>query len=371
MKIRSFNYHIKEGCKSIFKNGLMSVASIASVSACAFMLIVSLVVAINIDIALETLEENIGISLYLGETVTDEEALQIFEELKNISHIRTVEYMTKQDALDWAISEWGNDSGILEGLEKDNPFPRSFEISIENAQNQSIVIDLVTNLQLSFEKEMVAKRQASMEQMESVIQSPLTQDTIVDDIISNDNTSNSEEDSTTEIEPIEDIAEDIAIGSKNYEFLGIENIRHSQTETELLLAINSTIRLSTLVLLVVFSFISVGIIINTIKLTVYIRKSEINIMKYIGATDWCIRWPFVVEGIIIGLAGSCISTIICSIGYTEVVHYMVEKIPTITNYIQFKDTLSLFLFIGPFAIILGIILGVVGSVNSIRKYLDV
>ncbi len=361
MKIRSFNYHIREGCKSVVKNGLMSVASIASVSACAFMLIVSLALAINIDIALETLEENIGISLYLGDAVTDEEAMHILEELKNISDIRTVEYMTKQDALDWAISEWGNDSGILEGLEKDNPFPRSFEISIENAQNQAIVIDLVTELQLNFEKEMIASRQASQEQMESVIQNPLTEDIQVEDILDSDGLE-------VEETPIE---EEIEIGGKNYEFIGIENIRHSQTETELLLAINNTIRLSTLILLVVFSFISIGIIINTIKLTVYIRKTEISIMKYIGATDWFIRWPFVVEGIIIGLAGSCISTLICSIGYTEVVHYMLEKIPTITNYIHFKDTLSLFFMIGPFAIVLGVVLGVIGSISSLKKYLDV
>ncbi|MFI3231249.1 MAG: permease-like cell division protein FtsX [bacterium] len=363
MKIRSFNYHIKEGCRSVIKNGLMSIASIASVSACAFMLIISLAIAINIDIALETLEENIGISLYLGDAVTDEEAMHILEELKNISDIRTVEYMTKQDALDWAISEWGNDSGILEGLEKDNPFPRSFEISIENAQNQAIVIDLVTELQLNFEKEMVASRQVSQEQMESVIQNPLTEDIQVEDIIDSEGLEFEETPKEEEIE--------IEIGGRNYEFIGIENIRHSQTETELLLAINSTIRLSTLVLLVVFSFISVGIIINTIKLTVYIRKTEISIMKYIGATDWFIRWPFVVEGIIIGLAGSCISTIICSIGYTEVVNYMIEKIPTIVNYLHFKDTLSLFLLIGPFAIVLGVVLGVIGSVSSLKKYLDV
>ena len=126
-----------------------------------------------------------------------------------------------------------------------------------------------------------------------------------------------------------------------------------------------------IIIIFILAIISVAIIVNTIKLTVYVRKTEINIMKYVGATDWFIRWPFVIEGVLIGIIGSVIPIIICMFGYEKVVEIIYEKMSFIKNYVEFKDTLSMFLAIAPVTITLGTLLGVIGSVNSIKKHLNV
>lgn len=377
MKIRSLKYHIKQGAKSVTKNGLMSVASIASVAACAFMLIISLCIAINLDRALEKVEESIGISLYLGDEVTDEEAKGLFNKLEKIPNVTEVLYMSKQDALDWAKAEWEDDQDILAGLEDDNPFPRSFELSINGAKYQKQVIKDVTNLQKEFEIQLVKDRNKEEQQIQDIIENPLKEETTVNKETTTQATTKTKEttaNATSSDQNIKTQTEETAkinIGDKDYEYIGIEKIRHSQKESDILLAINNTVRIASIIIIFILAIISVAIIVNTIKLTVYVRKTEINIMKYVGATDWFIRWPFVIEGIIIGIIGSIIPIIICTFGYSQVVDLMYEKMPFIKNYVEFKDTLSMFLAIAPVTIILGASLGVIGSVNSIKKHLNV
>ncbi|WP_250278815.1 permease-like cell division protein FtsX [[Clostridium] colinum] len=356
MKIRSAKYHIKQGAKSITKNGLMSVASIASVAACSFILIISLCIAINLDRALEKVEESIGVSLYLGDDVKDEEIKVLFDKLSNIPNVIQVDYMSKEDALNWAKKEWQDDQNILSGLEDDNPFPRSFEISIDGAKNQKQVIKDVTNLQREFEIQLLESRKKENEEIKNIIENPLSE-------------------STTKAQNKEQTKQEDKqepnIGDEDYKYIGIEKIRHSQKESDILLAINNAIRISSIIIILILAVISVTIIINTIKLAVYIRRTEINIMKYVGATDWFIRWPFVIEGIIIGIIGSIISIIICIFGYSKAVSLIYEKMAFIENYVQFQDTFSMFLAIAPVTVILGILLGVIGSVSSIKKHLNV
>lgn len=349
MKIRSYKYHIKQGAKNITKNGLMSVASIVSVSICSFMLIISLCLAINLNIILEKIEESIGISIYIGEDVTDEEIQGIYDEIKEVPNVTSVEYMSKQDALNWAKDEWGNESGILSGFENDNPFPRSYEISINGAKYQKGVIEAVTKIQNDFEYYIVKENKEEKEKVKKVLD---------DEEINKDLNEETKQN-------------DKKIGDKDYSYTGIRKIRHSQKESDILLAINNTIRVGSMALIIILGIVAVTIIVNTIKLTVYVRKDEINIMKYVGATDWFIRWPFVIEGLIIGLIGSVIPVIICIIGYIKIVDVIYENIPIITSYGELKDTFALFLAVAPVTIILGMILGVVGSVHSVKKHLNV
>ena len=137
---------------------------------------------------------------------------------------------------------------------------------------------------------------------------------------------------------------------------GIDNIRHGQTETEVLLKASRVI--------------SIMIIINTIRISVMNRRVEINIMKYVGATDWFIRWPFIVEGIIIGIIGALVPLVLGLPIYTKVTSAIFDYLPMI-KFIQFRLTGDVFGFLFPFGIIFGVALGVIGSVSSIRKHLRV
>ena len=117
--------------------------------------------------------------------------------------------------------------------------------------------------------------------------------------------------------------------------------------------------------------ISVFIIANTIKLTVHARRKEISIMKYVGATNGFIRWPFIVEGMIIGILASSISIVLIGITYSFLAEQMVNSqfIRLINmSLVTFGDMFNSIIFV---YMLLGIGIGAIGSVISMRKYLKV
>ncbi len=159
----------------------------------------------------------------------------------------------------------------------------------------------------------------------------------------------------------------IQINGKNY----IDEIRSSDKTINALINIANGIKIVTGVLLVLLIAISVFIISNTIKLTVHARRKEISIMKYVGATNSFIRWPFIVEGIIIGIISALLTILIIYGGYT----FIISKILGVFNSIQvnvslltFKDMYQMILIV---YMALGIGIGVLGSSISMRKYLEV
>lgn len=159
----------------------------------------------------------------------------------------------------------------------------------------------------------------------------------------------------------------IQINGKNY----IDEIRSSDKTINALINIANGIKIVTGVLLVLLIAISVFIISNTIKLTVHARRKEISIMKYVGATNSFIRWPFIVEGIIIGIISALLTILIIYGGYT----FIISKILGVFNSIQvnvslltFKDMYQMILIV---YMALGIGIGVLGSSISMKKYLEV
>ena len=152
---------------------------------------------------------------------------------------------------------------------------------------------------------------------------------------------------------------------------GIANIKHAQEETNILLSISRIIHVVSAVIILSLALISVIIIMNTIKLAVNSRKDEISIMKYIGATNWFIRWPFIIEGMIIGFIGSLIPILISWPCYDKLVVIIYEKIPVIKKLFEFEPGIFIFSELAPIALALGVMIGIIGSFSSVRKYLNV
>lgn len=151
---------------------------------------------------------------------------------------------------------------------------------------------------------------------------------------------------------------------------GIDNVRHGQTETELLMKANRIFSAASVIVMLILGVISVMIIMNTIRISVVNRRVEINIMKYVGATDWFIRWPFVIEGIIIGMVGAIVPMLLGFPIYAKLTSAIYEYLPVI-KFMQFRLTGDVFSFLIPCGILFGVALGVIGSVTSIRKHLRV
>lgn len=152
----------------------------------------------------------------------------------------------------------------------------------------------------------------------------------------------------------------------------LDEIRSSDETIEMLMNIAKGIRIFTFGLLLVLIIISLVIISNTIKLTVHARRKEISIMKYVGATNSFIRWPFIVEGIIIGIVAALVAILIVGIIYNLLVQNVFLGNETVKNlgltFVSFSDMFNLMIavYFG-----LGIGIGVIGSSISMRKYLEV
>lgn len=151
-------------------------------------------------------------------------------------------------------------------------------------------------------------------------------------------------------------------------YQGVETVQYGKDIIEQLYKVAQVIRLSGIVLIVFLAGAELFIISNTIRLTVFARRREIQIMKYVGASNGFIRWPFLFEGMVIGFLGSGFASLILWEGYKMVVSEMASA------GLVFIPMIPLWPFMGYNTLIIlaaGIVIGVMGSAISLRKYMKV
>ena len=146
---------------------------------------------------------------------------------------------------------------------------------------------------------------------------------------------------------------------------GILKVNDGKAIVQKVIRVTKLIKMSSIVLMIILGLIAVFLISNTIKITVFARKREISIMRYIGATDSFIRWPFIIEGIVLGLLGSILSMAILWYGYA----YIVKRIGTgITMFSIVPAGTIMNQLSWEFALV-GMLIGGIGSLISLRKFL--
>ena len=148
---------------------------------------------------------------------------------------------------------------------------------------------------------------------------------------------------------------------------GVETITNQQELIEKISNVVDFVQILGIVLFFVFIGVSIFLIMNTIKLAVYSRRREVGIMKFVGATDWFIRWPFVIEGMIIGAVGSLLATAILYFIYRGVFGFIASNL-LIANLVPVSFVLTRLL--GGF-LVGGIVVGALGSIAALRKFLVV
>lgn len=151
----------------------------------------------------------------------------------------------------------------------------------------------------------------------------------------------------------------------------VNNIEMRDKTINALVGIANGIRWVSAGILVLLIIISIFIIANTIKLTVHARRKEISIMKYVGATNGFIRWPFIVEGIIIGVISAMISILILGLSYNLILNKIMESSITSMISITLLPFSEIFTLVVSVYLGLGIGIGCLGSIISMRKYLEV
>ncbi|MBR5798589.1 MAG: permease-like cell division protein FtsX [Lachnospiraceae bacterium] len=152
---------------------------------------------------------------------------------------------------------------------------------------------------------------------------------------------------------------------------GIRTVNRSEVTAVTLTGINSLLAYVSIGIIVILFAVSIFLISNTVTIGISVRKEEIGIMKYIGATDFFVRSPFVIEGIIIGLVGAVIPMAIIYVIYNEVLEYIVTKFSMLTKLLNFVPVETIFMNLLPIALIMGAGIGFLGSITTVRKHLKV
>ena len=282
-------------------------------------------IGVNINSILEQVQLKQGMEIFIWDEVTDEQKNNFETEIKALEGVNSVRYKNKQQALDSFKESLGaENSKVLEGYENDkNIFPASYIVTLT---------DLEKSDEIQAEVRRIGAKIATAERVGQVdlnIEETTEHDSIIKNITSSDNTINT------------------------------------------LITIVRGVRITIGVIFIILLVISITIISNTIKLTVHARRKEISIMKYVGATNSFIRWPFLVEGIIIGIIAAILTLVIVGVLYD----FVIKSIET-SNVLQ-KMGITLLQFIEiakPVAIVyavLGIGVGIIGSSVSMKKYLEV
>ena len=269
---------------------------------CATMIIfgVFLILGENINHFVQEVEEAQGIQVFATDEATDEQIQKLGEDIQKVNGVNTIEYKSKEAALDQMKQKFSENEELLEGYEGEN-----------NIFTASYVVTL-TDLNLSGQ---VQEEISKLDNVKKITSSDETVSTLID----------------------------LANG----------------------------VKIVTGVILVLLVVISIFIIANTIKLTVHARRKEISIMKYVGATNGFIRWPFIVEGMIIGIIASAISIVLVAVAYNFIAEQMVNsqfmKMVGV-SLVGFSDMFSSIIVV---YMLLGIGIGALGSIISMRKYLKV
>lgn len=293
-------YLIGEGFSNIFKNKKSTGASLMIMCATMIIFGVFLILSENMNFIVREVEEAQGIQVFATREATVEQVQQLGQQINQINGVNTIEYVSKEKALNQVKERFSEHEEFLEGYEGEN-----------NIFSDSYIVTL-TDLNL-------------LNQVR------------------------------TEIEKLSNVKE---ITSSDETVTGLINLANG-------------VKIVTGVILVLLIIISIFIISNTIKLTVHARRKEISIMKYVGATNGFIRWPFMVEGMIIGIVASAISILIVAVTYNFVAEQIVNSpfMKTIgVSLVGFSDMFSSIIFT---YMLLGIGIGAIGSIISMRKYLKV
>lgn len=170
---------------------------------------------------------------------------------------------------------------------------------------------------------------------------------------------------------MEDIEDQTELVSYIKGLEGVRKVNQSETAANTLSTFNVLIGYISLAVIVILLAVSIFLISNTVTIGIAVRKEEIAIMKLIGAKDGFVRAPFLIEGVMIGLAGSVIPLILMYFVYEKAVRYVMDRFSLLAGFLQFLPTKEVFMTLVPASLALGMGIGFLGSYITVRKHLRV
>lgn len=152
---------------------------------------------------------------------------------------------------------------------------------------------------------------------------------------------------------------------------GVRQVNRSEVTATTLTGINALIAYVSVGIIAILLAVSIFLISNTVTIGISVRKEEINIMKYIGATDFFVRSPFVIEGMLIGLIGAAIPLGLIYFLYNVVMEYILDRFAMLSHLLNFLTVEQIFNVLIPVSLGIGVGIGFFGSITTVRKHLRV
>ena len=152
---------------------------------------------------------------------------------------------------------------------------------------------------------------------------------------------------------------------------GVRKVQSNEATADGIDALSSIVGVASIGIICILLLVSIFLISNTITIGITVRKEEIQVMKLIGATNFFVRAPFIVEGIVIGLIGSTVPLILVYLMYDNLKQFMVERVSAVQRLFAFVPANEIFSVLIPVSIAIGIGLGLIGSIITTRKHLKV
>lgn len=305
MKISTGLRHLREGTKNVVRNGWMTFASVSSISISLFILGLFLLLTLNVNFLAQQIESQVEIRVYLEVDTNDTQIETLKQQIQAMPQVASVKFVSKEEGLQ-SLRERLGESG------KD--LLQGFD-GENNPLNDSFTVEVK-------EPRSVGEAAAAIEQLNDG-QSPRP----------------------------------------------IYKVSYGKGTVESMFKVTEVIRNVGLVLVLLLAVTAIFLIANTIKLTIINRRREISIMKLVGATNSFIRWPFFVEGALLGLLGSLIPIVALLYGYWALLNTsQVELNLLLIKLLPFTDVSYT---VAGLLLGLGVVIGVWGSLLSVRKYLRV
>lgn len=294
--IRIVGRSIRDAFKSVFRNFSLSMASILCATITLMVVSISLIVAGNVNVTTQNLENELSIVVYVDKSASEEDSNFLFSTIQKLPNVNNVTFKSKDE---WKLemSEYSSSYATLLETYDDNPLMDSMVVTVKDVKYLESVTEKI-------------------KEMDHVNSASYGEET-VDNIIS---------------------AFDI-------------------------------IQKSTVVVVIALIFVTAFLICNTIKLTIYSRKNEIEIMRLVGASNVSIKLPFVVEGFIIGVMGSLIPVIVTIYGYMIAFNKLGGHV--ITDVLKLISPFPFVFYVAGIVLIVGALIGMVGSLRAVRKYLKI
>ena len=151
----------------------------------------------------------------------------------------------------------------------------------------------------------------------------------------------------------------------------VRKVNCSEMTANTLSGVNLLIAYVSMGIIFILLAVSIFLISNTVAIGISVRKEEINIMKYIGATDFFVRAPFVLEGMLIGLIGAAVPLWIIYTIYNYALNYIAERFAILSGFLNFLTVQEIFDFLTPVSLAVGVGIGFLGSITTVRKHLQV